>query len=57
MLKTTGLSGSIPSMLGAEDKIVGGGGSRADKTAKILSKSKTSKTISVKAQHVQTSEL
>ena len=49
MLKTTGSSGSALSVLGIEDEVVGGGGSRADETArnlskaKILSKSKKSK--------------
>ena len=38
MLKTTGSSGSAPSVLGAEDEFVGGGGSRADETARNLSK-------------------
>ena len=46
MLKMTRSSGSAPSVLGAEDEVVGGGGNRADETArnlfkaKILSKSK-----------------
>ena len=42
MLKTTGSSGSAPSVLGAEDEVVGGGGSRADETARNLSKAKIS---------------
>ena len=43
MLKTIGLSGSASSVLEAEDEVVGGGGGRADETAKNLSKSKNNK--------------
>ena len=43
MLKTTGSSGSAPSMLEAEDEVVGGDGGRADEMARNLSKSKKSK--------------
>ena len=38
MLKTTESFGSAPSVLKAEDGVVGGGGDRADETAKNLSK-------------------
>ena len=42
MLKTTGSSGSAPSGLGAEDEVIGGGGSRADEMVRNLSKAKIS---------------
>ena len=43
MLKTTRSSGSAPSVHETKDEVVGGGISRVDETAKILSKSKNNK--------------